>query len=71
MSVGNILVVDDDRNLLELMGMMLQSADYQVTTARDGDGALSAVKAQAFDLAVVDLKLRARMGSVSCVNSTR
>jgi len=57
MSLGNILVVDDDRNLLELMGMMLQSADYQVTTARDGDGALSAVKAHAFDLAVVDLKL--------------
>jgi DNA-binding response OmpR family regulator len=28
MSLGNILVVDDDRNLLELMGMMLQSTDY-------------------------------------------
>jgi two-component system response regulator GlrR len=57
MALGNILIVDDDRNLLELMGMMLQSADYEVTTAHDGDGALSAVKGQAFDLAVVDLKL--------------
>ncbi len=54
---GNILIVDDDRNLLELMGMMLQSADYEVTTSHDGEGALSAVKGQAFDLAVVDLKL--------------
>jgi DNA-binding NtrC family response regulator len=39
------------------MGMMLKSADYEVTTAHDGEGALSVVKAQAFDLAVVDLKL--------------
>ncbi|OPX97892.1 MAG: Transcriptional regulatory protein QseF [Syntrophorhabdus sp. PtaB.Bin047] len=57
MTPGNILIVDDDRNLLELMGMMLKSADYEVTTAHDGEGALSVVKAQAFDLAVVDLKL--------------
>ena len=54
---GSILIVDDDRNLLELMGMMLKSADYEVTTAHDGEGALSAMKGQAFDLAVVDLKL--------------
>lgn len=57
MAPGNILIVDDDRNLLELMGMMLQSAGYEVTTAHDGEGALSAVKGDAFDLAVVDLRL--------------
>ncbi len=57
MSLGKILIVDDDRNLLELMSMMLQSADYEVMTARDGEEALAAVKGRAFDLSVVDLKL--------------
>jgi PleD family two-component response regulator len=32
MSKGKILVVDDDRNLLELVKMRLESADYEVTT---------------------------------------
>jgi len=57
MPLGKILIVDDDRNLLELMSMMLQSADYQVTTAHDGEEALEAVKGRIFDLSVVDLKL--------------
>jgi len=57
MPLGRILIVDDDRNLLELMSMMLQSADYEVTTAHDGEEALAAVKGRIFDLSVVDLKL--------------
>lgn len=54
---GKILIVDDDRNLLELLGMILQSSDYEVTTANDGETALGIVKDEIFDLAVIDLKL--------------
>jgi len=57
MALGNILIVDDDRNLLELMGMMLKSADYEVTAACDEEEALAAVKNRVFDLSVIDLRL--------------
>jgi len=52
-----ILVVDDDRNLLELVKMRLESADYDVTTALREEEAIDAVKNQIFDLSVVDLQL--------------
>ena len=38
MASGKILVVDDDRNLLELVKMRLESANYEVTTAFEGRG---------------------------------
>jgi two-component system response regulator GlrR len=52
-----ILIVDDDRNLLELMTMMLESADYEVTAAHDEGEALAAAGNRVFDLSVVDLRL--------------
>ncbi len=52
-----ILVVDDDRNLLELVKMRLESADYDVTTALREEEAIDAVKNQVFDLSIVDLQL--------------
>ena len=55
--MGKILVVDDDRNLLELVKMRLESADYEVTAALLEEEALEALKEQAFDLAIVDLQL--------------
>ncbi len=57
MALGKILVVDDDRNLLELVKMRLESADYEVTAALLEEEALEALKEQAFDLAIVDLQL--------------
>ncbi|MBI5603741.1 MAG: sigma-54-dependent Fis family transcriptional regulator [Deltaproteobacteria bacterium] len=57
MALGKILVVDDDRNLLELVKMRLESADYEVTAALMEEEALEALKEQAFDLAIVDLQL--------------
>ncbi|MGH7770621.1 MAG: sigma-54-dependent transcriptional regulator [Candidatus Binatia bacterium] len=62
MSTGKILVVDDDRNLLELVRMRLESARYQVVTALQDEDALGAVKGEVFDLSIVDLKLTARDG---------
>lgn len=57
MPLGKILLVDDDRNLLELVKIRLESADYEVTaTAREED-ALEAIKKQVFDLSIVDLQL--------------
>ena len=54
---GKILVVDDDPALVELLRMRLESANYRVTSAQKEDEAISAVKGQAFDLSIIDLRL--------------
>jgi two-component system response regulator GlrR len=57
MSLGKLLVVDDDRNLLKIITMRLESLDYAVTAAQNEEEAKQAVAAEAFDLAVIDLQL--------------
>jgi len=54
---GKILVVDDNPNLLELIKMRLEAADYEVIALTEEDKALAAFKDKAFDLCVVDLML--------------
>ncbi len=58
MTPARILIVDDDSNLLELMSMTLQAADYDVAAFCDEDEAIAAAKRQVFDLALLDLRLR-------------
>jgi two-component system response regulator GlrR len=57
MAPGNILVVDDDRNLLELIRMRLESSGHTVTTALKEQEAKAAVVGDVFDLAILDLQL--------------
>lgn len=54
---GKILVVDDDRNLLELVKARLHAARYEVVAALDEEEAREAFKDSSPDLAVIDLKL--------------
>jgi two-component system response regulator GlrR len=62
MALGKILVVDDDRNLLELVKIRLESADYEVTPTLWEEEALDNLQKQVFDLAIVDLQLAHRDG---------
>jgi two-component system response regulator GlrR len=57
MTLMKILVVDDDRNLLELMRMRLESEQYEVTTVPDEEQAKASARSGLFDLAIVDLQL--------------
>jgi two-component system, NtrC family, response regulator GlrR len=57
MSSGKILVVDDDRSLIEVLKVRVESAGYEVTTALKEEAAIDAAKDQTFDLAIVDLQL--------------
>jgi two-component system response regulator GlrR len=57
MALGKILVIDDDENILEVIRMRLESADYEVTTAAREEEALEAIRNQVYDLAIVDLQL--------------
>jgi two-component system response regulator GlrR len=62
MLMPKILIVDDDTNLLELLKMRLESANYEVVTTPKEEDALEAVKNHVFDLSIVDLQLVHRDG---------
>ena len=55
--VGKILIVDDDRNLVELIKTRLSAANYQVEAALDEEQAHAHLQDDSFDLAIVDLRL--------------
>ena len=52
-----ILVVDDEPTILELIEYNLESNDYQVTTATDGQMALDKANSNKFDLMLLDQML--------------
>ncbi|MBI5665926.1 MAG: sigma-54-dependent Fis family transcriptional regulator [Nitrospirae bacterium] len=62
MAIEKILVVDDDSNLLEVIRMRLESARYDVVTARSEEEALNALEEEAIALSVVDLQLETTDG---------
>jgi two-component system, NtrC family, response regulator GlrR len=57
MSAASLLVVDDDQNMADLVQQKLQAAAFEVTTASSGRAALRAVRGNAFDLCILDLRL--------------
>jgi two-component system response regulator GlrR len=57
MVLGKILLVDDDRNFIDLVKMRLESKNYKVTTAVREEEAIEAIKKQTFDASLVDLQL--------------
>ncbi|MGF1502503.1 MAG: response regulator transcription factor [Paracoccaceae bacterium] len=52
-----IVLVDDDRNILTSVSMLLESEGYSVATYTDGATALNALTATPPDLAVFDIKM--------------
>jgi two-component system, NtrC family, response regulator GlrR len=57
MSEDRILIVDDDKNMLEVLSLRLEAEGYNVTAATCTGEALDHVKDGFFDLALVDLRL--------------
>jgi signal transduction histidine kinase/ActR/RegA family two-component response regulator len=54
---GEVLVVDDDEDLLELAALTLTRAGYSVATAADGKAAVDLVNLRDFDLVVLDMMM--------------
>jgi AmiR/NasT family two-component response regulator len=54
---ARILIVDDDRLVLALIGRGLRDAGYRVTEASDSAAALQAVAAERPDLALLDVRM--------------
>ena len=57
MSLPKILVVDDDKNLLELLKIRLESANYEVVAVLREENAVNEMKNHVFDLSIIDLQL--------------
>jgi len=60
--LGKILVVDDDRNLVEVLKVRVELAGYDVVTAVKEEKAMEAARGQTFDLAIIDLQLERMNG---------
>jgi CheY-like chemotaxis protein len=57
-----ILIVEDDRELQELYGAMLEDVDCQIIPAYDGEEAWAKLKAMTPDLILLDVILDGMMG---------
>ena len=52
-----ILVVDDEKEIAELIKIHLLSQDYQVKTASNGKDALKLLESERFDLVLLDVMM--------------
>ncbi|RMF94113.1 MAG: sigma-54-dependent Fis family transcriptional regulator [Candidatus Schekmanbacteria bacterium] len=52
-----IMVVDDEKNLLEFMEIMLEQEGFNVTTCQNGEKALKILKEELFDIVITDIKM--------------
>ncbi|MEJ1970663.1 MAG: response regulator transcription factor [Rhizomicrobium sp.] len=55
--MANIALVDDDKNILASVNMLLEQEGYHVRTFSDGASALTALTANPPDLAILDIKM--------------
>lgn len=65
-----VVVIDDEADVLDLLGKILQRAGYDVVTAASGELGLQFVRAGEIDCLVVD-KLMPRMGGLEVIAEAR
>src|SRR6476661_9597655 len=65
-AVKSILVVDDERNIVDLLRLYLEKEGYGVITAADGEQALALHQRHEPDLVILDLMLPRRDGYEVC-----
>ncbi len=66
MNSPRILVVDDERELLEGLEEYLAENGYEVTTAIDGEAGLAAARANPLDLVLLDIRMPGLDGREVC-----
>jgi phosphate regulon transcriptional regulator PhoB len=63
---ANILVVDDEKDILELVSYNLRKDGFDVATSTNGEEALALVRKKSYDLIVLDLMLPGLQGTEFC-----
>lgn len=61
-----VLIVDDDPDMVETVGMMLESKGYEVGKAYDGIEGEEAIKKRRPDLVVLDVMMPRKDGYILC-----
>jgi two-component system response regulator PilR (NtrC family) len=54
---GKILIVEDEKSMREVLKILLEGENYQVTPASDGLEGLSYIEKDIFDLVITDMKM--------------
>ena len=54
---SNIFLIDDDKNILTSVSILLESEGYKVNTFSDGESGLKAILENSPDIAIVDIKM--------------
>lgn len=63
-----ILLVDDDADILEIVGFNLEAENYQVLTAKNGKEALTIAKKEIPNLVILDVMMPEMDGIETCEN---
>ncbi|WP_334012464.1 response regulator [Alteromonas sp. S167] len=66
----SILIVDDSVSIRQMVEMTLKSANYNVTTAQDGQDALDKCQSASFDFVLTDQNMP-RMDGLTLIKSLR
>ena len=70
--MGDILVVDDEKDIRELIADILQDEGYTTRLAGDSDSCLQEINAEAPDLIILDIWLKdSRMDGIDILKTTR
>lgn len=64
----NILVVDDDKDIRELVEIYLKAEDFNVTLAQNGEEALAFIEKSDFDLVILDVMMPKIDGLETLIN---
>ncbi len=62
----NILVIDDEKDILELVSYNLKKEGFGISVSSDGEDALRRVKQKKYDLLILDLMLPGLQGMELC-----
>ncbi|MBV8142142.1 MAG: response regulator transcription factor [Verrucomicrobia bacterium] len=66
MSVGRILVVDDDPQIRRVLRTTLIAQGYEVDDSRSGEEALDCIRSEKFDLLILDMNMPGMSGIEVC-----
>ena len=66
MSVGRVLVVDDEPQIRRVLRSTLTARGYEVHDARTGEDALDAIREVRFDLVLLDMNMPGMSGLAAC-----
>ena len=70
MSEARVLVVDDEKSMRDLLAITLEKQGYDVTVADGGEAAVEAIRREAFDAIITDLRM-ARVDGLQVLRSAK